>query len=116
MSSELTEAAAAVEQATQPVGEVAPVALLILVVVPLFLMSPFSNILNVITVPLGYEWQSCPYCPEFGIEKITKADCDHCGDEHVENWGAGARRDGDWYSFCDSDCLDGWKATEKSQQ
>lgn len=80
----------------------------VLVAVPVFLMSPASLVLNFITVPLGYEWQSCPYCPEFGIEKITKAECEQCGEVHAENWGAAKYKDGDRLPFCSNECLDDW--------
>jgi len=75
-----------------------------------FLMTPVSNILNVVTVPLGYEYSSCPYCPEFGITKIEYENCDHCGEEHGRGYsGAAAYRDGEEYVFCSNDCLDDWK-------
>jgi hypothetical protein len=76
----------------------------------LFFMTPFSNVLNAITVPLGYEWQSCPYCPEFGIKKITYTDCANCGTEITENFSTGRSPAGDseMYRFCDRDCLDSW--------
>lgn len=77
-----------------------------------FIISPFSNVLNIITVPLGYEWQSCPYCPDVGIKKITTTECEHCGDEHAENWGASyhpAGTDSPTYRFCSSECMYEWK-------
>lgn len=74
-----------------------------------FLMTPISNVLNVITVPLGYEYSSCPFCPEFGIKKIEYVDCDNCGDEHGRGYsGAAAYRDGTKYVFCSNECLQDW--------
>lgn len=71
-----------------------------------FLLSPFSNVLNVITVPLGYKWSSCPYCMAVSVEKIEWADCANCGRRHMTNFGAVWYRDGDELRFCDSGCLD----------
>ena len=58
----------------------------------LFLMLPISNVLNAVTVPLGYEYSSCPYCPEFSVKKIEYEECDNCGEEHATNFGAS------WYT------------------
>lgn len=76
----------------------------------IFSMTPLSNILNVVTVPLGYEWQSCPNCPSFGIEKITYTDCANCGETVAENFSRSTSPAGEstWYYFCDSDCHDEW--------
>jgi len=79
-----------------------------------FAVSPLSNVLNVITVPLGYEWQSCPHCPAVGIDPITWSECAHCGEEHRENFGAAAYRDGARIPFCSSECLDIWKERDQS--
>ena len=74
-----------------------------------FLMTPFSNVLNVVTVPLGYEFSSCPNRPEFTIEKITYHECAQCGEEHGRGVsGTAAYRDGEKYPFCSLDCLDEW--------
>lgn len=78
-----------------------------------FLVSPLSNVLNVVTVPLGYEWQSCPNCMDVGIRKIERTQCDNCGTEHVTNWGASwytGGENGDKYEFCDSNCLKEFKS------
>jgi len=76
----------------------------------LFAMTPFSNMLNVITVPLGYEWQSCPFCPEFGVEKITYTDCANCGDRIAENFNRSQSPAGEseWYCFCSDECHGNW--------
>lgn len=82
----------------------------------LFLMLPVSNVLNVITVPLGYEYSSCPYCADFGLRKIEYGDCDNCGDEHATNFGASwytGGQDGDKYHFCSNDCLRQFKSEVK---
>jgi len=76
----------------------------------LFAMTPLSNVVNIVTVPLGYEWSSCPFCPAFSIEKIEWAECDNCGRRHRTNFGAAKYKDGNEWRFCDSDCLDGFKA------
>lgn len=86
-----------------------PLIVIALVLGLFFLMTPFSNVLNVITIPLGYEFSSCPNCPEFTIEKITYHECAECGDEHGRGVsGTAAYRDGERYLFCSNDCLDGW--------
>jgi len=71
----------------------------------LFVISPASNILNLITVPLGYEWSSCPYCPDVGVRKITYSDCAVCGSETVENFSASRSPAGtdEWLYVC-GDC------------
>jgi hypothetical protein len=81
-----------------------------LVSVTIFLTTPLSNILNIITVPLGYEYSSCPYCPEFGIQKIEYSECDNCGERHGRGYsGAAAYRDGSKYEFCSNECLSSWE-------
>ncbi len=78
-----------------------------------FLMTPFSNVLNLITVPLGYEYSSCPYCPEFGVKKIEYEECDNCGEEHATNFGASwytGGQDGEKYHFCQNECLREFKS------
>jgi len=70
-----------------------------------FIVSPLSNVLNFITVPLGYEWSSCPHCPEVAIRKITYSDCAVCGAETAENFSASRSPGGsdEWLYVCD-DC------------
>lgn len=86
-----------------------PIVVIGLVLGLFFLMTPFSNILNAITIPLGYEFSSCPNCPEFTIEKITYHECAQCGDEHARGVsGTAAYRDGEKYCFCSLDCLGDW--------
>jgi len=75
-----------------------------------FLATPLSNVLNVVTVPLGYEWQSCPYCPDFGVEKITYTECANCSREITENFSRGRSPAGEstMYHFCSNDCYNVW--------
>lgn len=83
----------------------------VFIVGALFLMTPVSNVLNVVTLPLGYEYSSCPNCPEFGITKLEYHDCAQCGAEHGRGFGGAAvHRDGEEWVFCSNDCLDAWKA------
>ncbi len=98
----------AIQQIEQAAAVLTPFMLLFLVGT-VFIISPFSNILNAITVPLGYEWQSCPNCPDVGIKKIEHAECAHCGEQHATNFGAAKYRDGERISFCSNDCLDRFK-------
>lgn len=93
----------------ETVGGVAFMLALLLVLLPLLLTTPLANVLNVITVPLGYEISSCPYCPEFSINKVSKSECEHCGEEHIENFGAAKYAGDGEFRFCDSDCLEQWK-------
>lgn len=80
-----------------------------IVALTMFAMTPLSNVLNVVTIPLGYEWQSCPYCPAFGVEKITHAECVTCGARHAENFGSAVHRDGDEFRFCSLGCSQQWR-------
>ena len=91
-----------------------PAVAMLVVLAAVFVTSPFSNVLNVCTVPLGYEWQSCPNCPAVGVEKMTWAECQHCGDKHRENFCAAAYRDGESFRFCSRVCLDAWGGREQS--
>lgn len=99
-----------------PVLRDASLLIVIIGVGGMFLLSPFSEILNVITVPLGYQWLSCPYCPDVSLRRITWADCDHCGTRHRTNFGAAKYKDGDEYRFCDWDCLTTWKQEDPTHQ
>ena len=99
----------------EPFFSVLGVVLLLLVFGLFFLMLPISNVLNLITIPLGYEYSSCPHCPAFGVTKIEYEDCDHCGEEHGRGYsGAAACRNGDKYVFCSNDCLDAWNETREA--
>ena len=73
-------------------------------------MSPAGHVLNIITVPLGYQFQSCPYCPDFGIKKITYTDCENCGSEITENFSYGRSPAGEsqMHYFCNRECHDSW--------
>ena len=94
----------------EPVFTYTGLALVALLGFVVFAATPFSIVLNVITVPLGYEWQSCPYCPTFGIERITYTECANCGTEITKNFSRGRSPAGDstMYHFCDNDCYDAW--------
>lgn len=74
------------------------------------LMTPLANYLNIITVPLGVEVSSCPYCPDFTIRRITWTDCDCCGDRIRENFAhkKSAAGSSDWLHFCDYECKEDW--------
>jgi len=75
-----------------------------------FLTTPLGNFLNIITIPLGYAFSSCPYCPEFAITKLETHECVECGKEHKRGFGnAAAYRDGEEYPFCSNECLNNWK-------
>lgn len=79
-----------------------------------FLTLPISNVLNVITVPFGYEYSSCPYCPDFGVKKIEIVACENCGRVQKRGFsGAAIHRGGGSYLFCSNECLDDWKGAEK---
>jgi len=99
--------------------EISPLTLLIVGITggTIFLMTPLSNILNVITVPLGYEYSSCPYCPVFHVRKIEYDECDNCGKEHATNFGASwytGGQDGEKYYFCQNECLREFKSEVNS--
>jgi hypothetical protein len=42
--------------------------------------------INIVLVPLGYRFSSCPNCPEFGIEKMDKFVCSLCDEEKYVYW------------------------------
>jgi hypothetical protein len=92
----------------ESVGPVLPTVVLGGLLFLFLLTTPAANVLNVVTVPLGYEIQSCPYCPEVGIEKITYTDCTVCGTEIAENFSAGTSPSGDseLHHVCEDCTLD----------
>jgi hypothetical protein len=70
-----------------------------------FTISPASNLLNVVTVPLGYQWQSCPHCPAVSIRRVRWAECENCGERHRTNFGSARWDDGERIPYCGLDCL-----------
>ena len=88
--------------------EIVGIILFVFVVGMMFLMSPLSNVLNIITAPLGYEYSSCPYCPKFGVTKIQYETCEQCGKKHGRGFAAPAFYGDETHMFCSNECLQEW--------